>query len=92
KGVATVEATGSDGVAVFQLKTHDIFNVKVRRSGYYTYSTYVVGNPGESAQVDVFLSKIVSPSYSFSGEQSLWYLVAVAVFAAAVAIIFLRTR
>ncbi|MEM3361531.1 MAG: PQQ-binding-like beta-propeller repeat protein [Candidatus Bathyarchaeia archaeon] len=92
KGVATVEATGSDGVAVFQLKTHDNFNVKVRRSGYYTYSTYVVGNPGESAYVDVFLSKIVSPSYSFSGEQSLWYLVAVAVFAAAVAIIFLRTR
>ncbi|MGB9727562.1 MAG: PQQ-binding-like beta-propeller repeat protein [Nitrososphaeria archaeon] len=92
KGVSVAGETGADGVARFQLKTHGLFKVEARESGYYTATSYVVGRPGETEQITLYLTKIVSQPYYISGETSVLYLVAIAFFAAAVFLLIFGRR
>lgn len=88
KGVSVVEQTGSDGVARFQLKTHNVFKVEARKSGYYSSTTYVVGQPGSSVEISLYLGKVVPVQpYSATGGVDLLQIVAVALFVAAIFLI-----
>jgi len=89
-GVSSIEYTGSSGVAQFTLERHGLSRIEVRKSGYYKASDYVEVVPGNSAEVTLYISKIVSSSFSESGGFDYSLLISLAVFSMALAIIAWR--